>query len=198
LVLGAESDETLPTSTEDAVKGRKQMRRLALFFTSLLVLLVFADPAGAADTDGFKAQFTQHLGRGIGADGGPCAAAFCGIGRIVGYGEAELTLLATSVLPTSVAGCGFALAVTGAATIELPEGSTLMLEEAGTYCLPGGSHVAPGNFFASYGNPLEIEASYSIVGGSGVFAGAAGTGTNAIYQAGDTQIAVYSGTLTIS
>jgi hypothetical protein len=93
--------------------------------------------------------------------------AFCGIGRIVGYGEAEMTLFATSVLPTSVAGCGFALAVTGVATIELPEGSTLTLEEAGTYCLPGESHFAPGNFFVSYGNPLEIEASYMIVGGIG-------------------------------
>ena len=174
------------------------MRRLVFILIHLRVLLVFAYPAAAADTDGFKAQFTQHFGRGIGADGGPCAVAFCGGGQIVGYGKAELTLVATSVLPTSVAGCGFALAVTGAATIELQEGSTLLLEEAGTYCLPGGSHFAPGNFVVSYGNPLEIEASYTIVGGSGVFAGAIGTGTNAIHQAGDTQVAVYTGTLTVS
>jgi hypothetical protein len=61
LVLGAQNDKTLPTSTEDAVKGRKQVRRLALIFAPLLALLVLADPAGAADTGGFKAQFTQQL-----------------------------------------------------------------------------------------------------------------------------------------
>ena len=88
-------------------------------------------------------------------------------GRIVGYGEAELTIVTTSVVPTSVAGCGLALALTGAATIELQEGSTLLRDEAGTYCLPGESHFAPGNFFVSYGNPLEIDASYTIVGESG-------------------------------
>lgn len=49
------------------------MRRLGLIFTPLLVLLVLADPATAAATDGFEALFTQHFGRGIGADGGPCA-----------------------------------------------------------------------------------------------------------------------------
>jgi hypothetical protein len=77
---------------------------------------------------------------------------------VVGYGEAELTIVVTSVVPASVAHCGFALAVSGTATIELEDDSTLVLDETGTYCLPGGSHFAPGNFFVSYGNPLEIEA----------------------------------------
>jgi hypothetical protein len=93
-----------------------------------------------------------------------------------------------------VPGCGFALAVPGSATIALQDGSTLLFDEAGTYCLPGGSHFAPGNFFVSYGNPLEIDATYRIVG-SGVFAGAAGAGANTIHQAGDTQMSVYSGTM---
>ena len=106
-----------------------------------------------------------------------------------------MTIIATSVLPASVAHCGFALTVTGTATLALEDGSTLVLNEVGTYCLPGGSLFAPGNLFVSYGNPLEISATYTIVDGSGVFAGAVGAGTNAIHQAGDTQVAVYSGTL---
>ena len=173
------------------------MVRRALIFAPLIILLAFASPAAEADSGDFQAVFTQHFGRGVGADTGPCAIAFCGGGLVVGYGEAQLTLTATSAVPTSAAHCGFALAVTGTATIELADGSTLVLDETGVYCLPGESHVAPGNFFVSYGNPLEIDATYTIVGGSGVFAEAAGTGTNAIHQAGDTQMAVYSGTLTI-
>lgn len=53
----------------------------------------------------------------------------------------------------------------------------------------------PGSFFVSRGNPLEVDATYTVIAGSGVFAGATGTGTNAIRQAGDAQVAVFSGTL---
>ena len=113
----------------------------------------------------------------------------------MGYGEAELAIVATSTAPISVIGCGFALAVTGTATIELQDGSTLILDENGTYCLPGGSTFAPGNFFNSYGNPWEIDATDVVAGGDGVFAGASGGGTNTIRQGGDTQIADFSGTL---
>ena len=174
------------------------MRRVALIVGPVFVLLTLESPAKAAAGNGFEAQFTQHFGRGVGADSGPCALAFCGSGLVVGYGQAELTLVATSVVPTSADGCGFALAVGGTATIELQDGSVLLFNEAGIYCLPGESHLAPGNFFVSYGNPVDIDATYTIVGGSGVFAGAAGAGTTAIHQAGDTQTAVYSGTLTIA
>ena len=172
------------------------MRRLALILAPLLIVLGFAGSALGAVTDGFEAQFTQHFGRGIGAVSGPCTVAFCGSGWVVGYGEAELTIIATSTSSTSVPGCGFALAVTGSATIALQDGSTLLLDEAGTYCLPGESQFAPGNLFVSYGNPLEIDATYTVIGGSGVFVGATGAGATTIHQAGDTQTAIYSGTLT--
>ena len=173
------------------------MRRIALMVSPVLVLLTLASPAVAAAGDRLQAQFTQHFGRGVGADSGPCVVGFCGSGLVVGYGQAELTLIATSVVPTSADGCGSALAVGGTATVELQDGSVLLLNEAGIYCLPGESHLAPGNFFVSYGNPVEVDATYTIVGGSGVFVGAAGSGTTAIHQAGDTQTATYSGTLTI-
>ena len=95
-----------------------------------------------------------------------------------------MTLVATSTAATSITGCGFALVVTGTATIQLEDGSTLVLDEAGTYCLPGGSTFAPGNFFHSYGNPWKIDATYDVVGGTGVFAGATGSGTNTIREGG--------------
>jgi len=170
------------------------MRRLAWIFATFLFLVLTGHTAASVPAN-FQAQFTQHFGRGAGAAGGSCAAAFCGTGQVVGYGEAELTIVVTRVVPASVVHCGFALAVTGTATIELEDDSALVLDETGTYCLPGGSHFAPGNFFVSYGNPLEIEATYTVVGSSGVFAGASGAGTNSIHQAGGTQMAIYWGTL---
>ena len=173
------------------------MRRFALILVLSTSLSTFAAPADATATEALDAQFRQHFGRGLGASTGPCAIAFCGNGHVVGYGNAELTLVATSSVPISLTGCGFALAVTGIATIELQDGDTLVLEEAGTYCLPGESTFAPGNLFQSYGNPWEIDASYTVVGGSGVFAGAGGDGTNTIRQGGDAQIAVYSGAMAI-
>jgi hypothetical protein len=169
------------------------MRRCTLVLVLSVVPLMLAAPSTA--TGAFDARFTQHFGRGEGASTGPCAIAFCGIGQVVGYGPAELTLVATGAVPATAIGCGFALAVTGSATIEVADGSTLLLEESGTYCLPGGPMTAPGNFFHSYGNPLEIDATYHVVGGSGAFAGATGTGVNTIRQGGDAQISVYVGTL---
>jgi hypothetical protein len=172
------------------------MRRLTLVLALSLVSLMLAEQAAAAAP--FTAQFTQHFGRGEGASTGPCAIAFCGMGQVVGYGQAELTLVATGAVPTTAAGCSFALAVTGSATIELLDGSTLLMDETGTYCLPGDSTTAPGNFFHSYGNPWQIDATYVVIGGSGVFAGATGTGVNTIRQGGDAQISVYAGTLSVT
>ena len=172
------------------------MRRWTLVLPLSLVWLMLAGQAAAAVP--ISAQFTQHFGRGEGASTGPCAIAFCGRGQVVGYGQAELTLVATGAVPTTANGCGFALAVTGPATIELPDGSTLLLDETGTYCLPGDSTTAPGNFFHSYGNPWAIDATYVVIGGSGVFAGATGTGVNTIRQGGDAQISVYTGTLSFT
>jgi hypothetical protein len=173
------------------------MRRLVVVLSLSLMASVSTGSVMAATSSIFEARFTQHLGRGTGAFSGPCDIAFCGTGQVVGYGEAELTIVATGAEPTSAPGCGFALAVTGIATIELEDGSALALDEAGIYCLPGGSHFAPGNFFVSYGNPLDIRATYTVVSGSGVFAGAAGSGTTTLRQAGDTQVAGFSGTLSI-
>jgi hypothetical protein len=175
--------------------GRLAVGRAA--FITVVILIASAASAMASTTDTFEAQFRQHFGRGVGASAGSCAVDFCGTGQIAGYGEAELTLIATSTAVTSIAGCGFALVVTGTAKIRLEEASTLVLDEAGTYCLPGGSTFAPGSFFHSYGNPWEIDATYDVVGGTGVFAGATGSGTNTIREGGDAQVAVYSGALKV-
>ena len=174
------------------------MRRHALIFAStLLVIVTLATSAGATVTVSFDAQFRQHFGRGVGASSGPCDIAFCGSGQVMGYGDAELTIIVTSADPIALSGCDFALAVTGTATIQLTDGSRLVLDETGTYCLPGGSSSSPGNFFHSYGNPWEIDATYTITGGTGAFAGATGGGANAIREGGDAQVAVYAGTLLI-
>jgi hypothetical protein len=154
------SDGVKPLRRFTAVSGRhprdgdELLRRVTPLIVPFLVVLGLASPEVASATETFEAQFRQRFGRGVGAFSGPAAVAFCGTGQVVGYGEAELTIVATSAEPTSAPGCGLALAVTGIATIELEDGSTLVLDEAGIDCLPGGSHFAPGNFFVSYGNPF--------------------------------------------
>jgi hypothetical protein len=105
------------------------MRRttvVALILT--LGTFAWSGTVSAATSEPFDAQFRQHFGRGVGAASDPCAVAFCGTGRVVGYGDAVLTIIVTGSVPISLPGCGFALAVTGDATIELGDASSLYLE----------------------------------------------------------------------
>ena len=81
-------------------------------------------------------------------------------------------------------------------TITLEDGSTLVLMETGTVCFPGKSTLAPGAA-KSFGNPFNIEATFTIVAGTGVFAGAQGSGTDVIKAAGDTGHSRLSGSITL-
>src|SRR5262245_30319622 len=62
-------------------------------------------------------------------------------------------------------------------TIMLEDGSTLVLIETGNVCFPGKSVFTP-TPEASIGVPYNIEATFTIVAGTGVFAGAHGAGTD--------------------
>jgi len=81
-------------------------------------------------------------------------------------------------------------------TIMLEDGSTLVLIETGNVCFPGKSVFTP-TPEASIGVPYNIEATFTIVAGTGVFAGAQGGGTDLIKAAGDAVHSSLSGSITL-
>jgi hypothetical protein len=171
------------------------MRRFALVVCLLLVSLVAASPAMAATTQAFEARFDEGFGR---ATAHPCPTtelfSFCGTGTITGFGEA--TTLTEVVSFENFDPATSCADVVLRRTITLEDGSTLVLMETGTVCFPGKSTLAPGAA-KSFGNPFNIEATFTIVAGTGVFAGAQGSGTDVIKAAGDTGHSRLSGSITL-
>lgn len=155
---------------------------------SAAALLLLAVPATEAATQPFSAQFKNQQTR----NDPPCpGAVFCGSGQVEGYGPATYSVVPTSIGPL----VGACQAVTGLVNIALSDGSgTLTLAAAGDVCYPGNSHVAPGQLHA-FGNPFRLDATFEVVGGTGVFAGAGGAGTATIRGAGAVTRLVASGTL---
>jgi hypothetical protein len=124
------------------------MKRAA-FFVLLAVLgaTVLALPASAQNTE-FKAEFSEK---------GACPGVdLCGKGVIHGFGTVTTTLVFTSFEP----GPGDCATASADRTQTLDsDGSTLLMSASGVVC--GG----------------RIEGTYTILGGTGVFAGASGSGT---------------------
>ena len=170
------------------------MRRFALVVFLLLVSLVVASPAMAATTQAFDARFNEGFAR---ATAHPCPPAdfqWCGTGTITGFGDAtSVTEVVSFENLDPATSCGD---VVLRRTITLEDGSTLVLMETGTVCFPGKSTFAPGQT-KSFGNPLNIEATFTIVTGTGVFAGAQGSGTDVITGAGDAGHSTLSGSITL-
>lgn len=167
------------------------MRRLALVLCLLLVSLVVASPAMAATTQAFEARFNEGFGR---ATAHPCPTtelfSFCGTGTITGFGDAtSLTEVVSFENFDPETSCAD---VVLRRTITLADGSSLVLMETGIVCFPGKSSLAPGSA-KSFGNPFRIEATFTIVSGTGIFEGAQGSGTDVIMTAGDTGHSELSG-----
>jgi hypothetical protein len=140
------------------------MRRAVCF----LVLAVFGLLAGtlpaAAQTQVFKAELHDNKACPPGFD-------FCGNGVVHGFGTATTTLNFTGAVP----GPGDCLTATANRTITLDsDGSTLLIAIAGMLC------------------DQKLDATYTIVSGTGVFAGASGGGT---LEGTDTGVPVPSDTI---
>ena len=168
------------------------MRRGALWLVvGMLVSLVIAGSAEAATTSAL-ASFKETFGRAHSKQ--PCEHFLCGTGTVAGYGAATSTFDITDFAPIGDTNCADLGAVR---TITLvSDGSTLELDEAGTVCFPGNSASAPGAQ-KSFGNPGAIETTFTVSGGTGVFDGATGSGTDTDMPAGDSGHASLSGTLTL-
>ena len=165
------------------------MKRLAMVITSGLFLLTLATPALAASTTTFRAVIHEDFGRRASSE--PCFAvgddfACPGSGTVQGYGQVTSVIL----FPSD----GSALV----RTLTFGDGSTLITNETGlTFTrLPGKAYLAPGAA-VSYGNPGFDHFAWVIVGGTGRFAGATGSGEWLNVLAGDTIVIKFSGVLTL-
>jgi hypothetical protein len=125
------------------------MKRAVCFVVLAAVGLIAGVSSAGAQTQELKAELHDNLACPSGFD-------FCGKGLVHGFGTATTTLVFTGAEP----GPDDCLTATAVRTITLDsDGSTLLLAIAGTICRQ------------------KLDGTYTIIGGTGVFAGATGTGT---------------------
>jgi hypothetical protein len=165
------------------------MKRLAMAITSGLFLLTLATPALAATTTTFSAVIHEDFGRR--ASSQPCFAvgddfACPGSGTVQGYARVTSVILFPSDGSPLVR------------TLTFGDGSTLITNETPISFtrLPGKAYLAPGAA-VGYGNPGFDHYAWVIVGGTGQFAGATGSGEWVNVLAGDTIVIKFSGVLTL-
>jgi hypothetical protein len=159
-----------------ATGGRNVMKlvRLALACGALIAALTLAAPAAAETTGPFHAIFVES---------GCAPLTVCGQGNVAGLGNVDNTVIVFNA-------CGFGCSVR---TITFEDGDTLVLR--GTQLaveLPGNSADAE-----STGNPAWIRGAWTIVGGTGDFAGASGSGTGDIHVAAGQSTTRLTGTITL-
>jgi hypothetical protein len=164
---------------------------------ALLVVAVSVAPAAAAP-GGLNGTFRVLFPKGHPASNEPCPPnEFCGVGELVGYGKATITILDETFDEIPDSPC---LAVTRVEAIDLiGSDDELVLDEEGTFCPPGSSgdsHAGPN----SYGHPGFWRLDYEIDGGasSGIFAGATGSGNERFHSAGAVGLWRLSGDLTLA
>ena len=164
------------------------MRKLSFLVALAAIASVVVPPAAQAQVEPFDASFKGKQTR----NAPPCAVGLvCGTGTIDGYGAASFSLTPTSLGPAG----GACRAVTAVTLLTLSDGSgSLTLSAAGELCTPGRSASAPG-MVGAFGNPLAVSATYEVIGGTGVFAGASGDGAATLTSAGARQHLSASGTL---
>jgi hypothetical protein len=177
------------------------MRSRCLFLAGamcgLLAISVSAGPAAAAP-GGLTGNFRIQFPKGHPASNAPCPPdEFCGVGSVAGYGKATITILDETFSEIPDSPC---LEVTRVEAIDLLGSSDeLVLNEAGTFCPPGGSgdSHAGGN---SYGHPGIFRLDYAVDGGasSGIFAGASGSGRERFHSAGGVGVWRVAGELTLA
>jgi hypothetical protein len=147
---------------------------LALVCSALVGALTLAAPAAADTTLPFRAIFVES---------GCAPLTICGTGNVAGLGHVERTVLVFN-------GCGPGCTLR---TITFENGSTLMTHGATTGIeFPGNSSDAQ-----STADPAWIHGVWTIVGGTGDFAGATGSGTGDIHVAAGHSTTHLTGTITL-
>jgi hypothetical protein len=127
-------------------RGRPMRRIASLALLLAMTTLAVVLPASAQSAQDFKADFSEKS-ECPGFD-------LCGRGVVHGFGTATSGLLFTSFEP----GAGNCVSAAADRTQTLSDGSTLLISASGTVC------------------DTRIAGTFTIVGGTGVFAGASGGG----------------------
>jgi hypothetical protein len=149
-----------------------RLLRLLLALTAFAVVLAVADPA-TASTQRYHATFVEV--------GGLVPGGSCGSATITGLGHVAFQCVAFDA-------CGTNCEVR---TIDFGDGNTLVMHES----IVG--VITPGNSSSAGANaPQWFEITQTIVGGTGEFAGASGSGTGRVNLAANAVITT-SGTITL-
>jgi hypothetical protein len=162
------------------------VRRLfGLLAVAFVVALASAGVAGASTTVAWKATFPEQFGGPVNSPFNCVPGTSCGSGEVTGLGQAQDVL--------AFGACGQNCSVR---TLTFADGSTIVLHEAfSNFQAPGNSGSARGQA-VGYGQPFTLDLTDTIVGGTGRFAGASGTASGQVEQAGGTAIINLSGTVT--
>jgi len=140
--------------------------------------------ASASTSVHWKATFPEQFGGPINSPFSCAPGASCGSGEVTGLGQAQDVVVFGG-------GCGGACDVR---TLTFADGSTIVMDETESNPQnPGNSQPSPPS---SYGDPVSVDLSDTIVGGTGRFAAASGPASGQLKIAGGTAIINLSGTVT--
>ena len=138
-----------------------KLPRFALALAALVASLICAAPGSAQTTLSYRVTFVENAGGQATCPPGTS----CGTANIAGVGH-----LTTQMVVFNACGPNCNLR-----TITFEDGSTLLIQESIVNTIsPGSSSNAGANA------PLFFEISQTIVGGTGIFAGATGSGTGRV------------------
>jgi hypothetical protein len=169
------------------------MSKLVLALVAVAAVLAIAAPALAETTISYEATYVEPVG-------GPNQSPFsctpghsCGTASISGLGHSDNQIVDFNA-------CGFGCHIR---TVTFDDGSTLLIQ---TEDQPSGfAFTSPGNsgshgyigFPMQPGNPQFLDIKETIIGGTGPFAGATGSGSGTVKLHGGVAIGKTTGTITL-
>jgi hypothetical protein len=174
------------------MSGRTGMKRLALACAAVSTALTLAAPVMADTAIGYQATYVEPVG---GPNESPFSCApgtSCGSASISGIGQSDDQVVTFNA-------CGLGCHIR---TVTFGDGSTLVIQivdQPGPFAFtsPGNSGSNGYNGVGLPGNPNFLDFTETILGGTGRFAGASGSGTGTVKVAGGVAIGKSSGTITL-
>jgi hypothetical protein len=174
------------------MSGRTWMKKLALASAAVAAALVVAAPVMADTTIRYQATYVEPVG---GPNQSPFSCApgtSCGSASISGIGQSDHQVVTFNA-------CGIGCHIR---TVTFGDGSTLVIQivdQPGPFAFtsPGNSGSHGYNGVGLPGNPNFLDFTETILGGTGRFAGATGSGTGTVKVSGGVAIGTSSGTITL-